>query len=198
MLERFELLEFVWHFDEKSIHGHLLFSGYDKLQNKFAVNDYFSPKGEAEPKRNKDGNIIYKKIANGKNRGMFELKNGEKVPKMEAQRRNGTQWLQDEYSAYLEQNEFIYSNKKEFSSMLQFPNGIWRSFDNATKEAVYYFRDLENLYFETKKQNPDDPTLKQIHKEMIEGVSTILDEARTIQEQQSQKKTKTNLLRLDE
>ena len=199
LLARFELLEFVWHLDEKSIHCHLLFSGFDKIQEKFAVNDYFSPKGEPEPIRDKDGNVIYKKIANGKDRGKFELKDGEKVPKMEAKRRNGTQWLQDEYSAYLEHNEFIYSNKKEFSSMLQFPNGIWRNFDEKTKDAIYYFRDLENLYFETKKNNPKNSALEEIHKEMMEGVSTILQEARTIQEQQSKKKqTKTNLLRPDE
>ena len=197
LLERFELLEFIWHFDEKSIHCHLLFSGYDQLHNKFAVNDFFSPKGEPEPMKDNQGNVIYKKIANGKNRGEFELKNGQRVPKMEAKRRNGTQWLQDEFSAYLEQNDFIYSNKKEFSSMLQFPNGIWRSFDEATKEAVYYFRDLENLYFETKKNNSDDTTLKDIHREMMEGVSIILNEARAIQEKQGKKKTKSNLLRPD-
>lgn len=81
--------------------------------------------------------------------------------------------------------------------MLQFPNSIWRGFEEETKEAVYYFRDLENLYFETKKNNPDDPTLKEIHNEMMEGVSTILDEAQAIQETNSKKKIKTNLLRPD-
>lgn len=199
LLERFELLEFVWHFDEKSIHCHLQFSGYDQLENKFAVNDFFSPKGEPEPAKDKQGNIIYKKIANGKDRGKYQLdENGNKIPKMEARRRNGTQWLQNEYASYLEHNEFIYTNKKEFSSMLQFSNGVWRNFEDETKEAVYYFRDLENLYFETKKNNPNDPTLKDIHKEMMEGVSTILEEARIIQEQQSQKKkTQMNLLRPD-
>ena len=180
--DKFELLEFVWHFDEKSIHCHLLFSGYDKQEQKFLVNDFFSPKGEPEPIRDKEGNIVYKKIANGKDRGEHLLEDGQKVPKMEAKRRNGTQWLQDEFSAYLTANNFVYSNKKEFGSMLQFPNGIWRAFNEETKEAVYYFRELENLYYETKKQNPRNKILETIHKEMINGVSVILKEAQNIQQ----------------
>jgi len=197
--DKFELLEFVWHMDEKSIHCHLLFSGYDKQQNKFVVNDFFSPKGEPKAIKDKQGNTIYKKIANGKNRGKFDLdSNGDKIPKMQAKRRNGTQWLQDEFASYLKENDFIYSNKKEFSSMLQFPNGIWRKFDDATKEAVYYFRELENLYFETKKKNSNDSILKEIHREMIEGVSTILNEAHSIQEQQKLTIKQTQKPRLDE
>lgn len=180
--DKFELLEFVWHFDEKSIHCHLLFSGYDKQKEKFSVNDFFSPKGEPKPIKDAQGNIIYKKIANGKDRGKHIIENGYKVPKLQAKRRNGTQWLQDEFSSYLKENDFVYSNKKEFSSILQFPNGIWRNFDEQTKEAVYYFRDLENLYYETKKQNPKDKTLIKIHTEMMQGVSTILQTAQTIQQ----------------
>jgi len=183
--DKFKLLEFVWHMDEKSIHCHLLFSGYDQDKEKFAVNDYFSPKGENEPIIDKQGNIVYKKVANGKDRGKYILENGHKVPKLQAKRRNGAQWLQDEFSSYLKKNNFVYSNKKEFSSMLQFPNGVWRGFNEETKEAVYYFRDLENLYYETKKQNPNDPTLQEIHNEMMQGVSVVLAEARTIQEQKN-------------
>ena len=184
--DKFELLEFVWHMDEKSIHCHLLFSGYDQDKEKFSVNDFFAPKGEPEPIRDKDGSIIYKKVANGKDRGKYILENGEKVPKLQAKRRNGTQWLQNEFASYLKENNFIYSNKKEFSSMLQFPNGIWRKFDEETKEAVYYFRELENLYFETKKQNPKDKTLVKIHNEMIQGVSNILQVAQAIQQNNNQ------------
>lgn len=181
--DKFELLEFVWHFDEKSIHCHLLFSGYNQEEEKFLVNDFFSPKGEPEPMKDKQGKTIYKKIANGKNRGQYQLnETGEKVPKLQAKRRNGTQWLQDEFSAYLTANNFVYSNKKEFSSMLQFPNSIWRAFSDETKEAVYYFRELENLYYDTKKQNQNDKNLKIIHQEMIHGVSVILKEAQAIQQ----------------
>ncbi len=181
--DKFELLEFVWHMDEKSVHCHLLFSGYDRQEERFLVNDFFSPKGIPEPMKDKKGNTIFKKIANGKKRGLFELdKNGDKVQKMQAKRRNGTQWLQDTFSGYLEENDFMYSNKKEFSSMLQFPNGIWRGFSEDTKEAVYYFRELETLYYEVKKQNPKDKTLKKIHQEMLNGVSIILQEAQEIQQ----------------
>jgi len=180
--DKFELLEFVWHFDEKSVHCHLLFSGYDRHNEKFLVNDFFSPKGEPEPVKDKKGNIIYKKIANGKDRGKYELNaNSEKVPKMQAKRRNGTQWLQDKFASFLEENNFIYTNKKEFSSMLQFPNSIWRGFDKTTQEAVYYFRELENLYYKVQKKNSNDSMLEKIHKEMMNGVSLILTEAQAIQ-----------------
>jgi len=183
--DKFELLEFVWHFDEKSIHCHLLFTGFDNSKGKFLVNDFFSPKGEPTPKKDTKGNIIYKKIANGKKRGEYELLNGQRVPKMEAKRRNGTQWLQNEYEAYLKHNDYLYTNKKEFSSLLQFKNSIWRSFTDETKEAVYYFRELEELYHQLKKDNPQDSTLLNIKKEMASGVMNILDEARHIQEVQN-------------
>jgi len=184
--DRFEQLEFVWHMDEKSVHCHLLFSGYDIYKGKFAVNDYFSPKGKQEPKRDKKGNIIYKKIANGKDRGKYKLdQNGNKIPKMEAKRRNGTQWLQDTFAKYLHENNYKYTNKKEFSSMLQFPNGIWRSFSKETQEAVYHFRSLENKFYELKKDNPKNPLLKKLHKEMVIGVSQILQEAHIIQEKKA-------------
>jgi len=191
MSDRFEQLESVWHMDEKSVHCHVLFSGYDRYKARFAVNDYFSPKGEPEPKRDKKGNIIFKKIANGKKRGEFQLdENGNKTPKLEAKRRNGTQWLQDTFSKYLECNNFKYSNKKEFSSMLQFPNAIWRGFSEVTKEAVYHFRKLENEFYELKKKNSKNKLLKKLHQEMVIGVSQILTEARDIQNQNKNNPTK--------
>lgn len=189
--DRFEQLEFVWHMDEKSVHCHLLFSGYDRYNARFAVNDYFSPKSEPIQKRNKQGNIVYKKIANGKDRGKYQLnKNGNKIPKLEAKRRNGTQWLQDTFSKYLDYNNFKYSNKKEFSSILQFPNAIWRGFSEATKEAVYHFRKLENEFYELKKQNSKNKLLNKLHQEMLIGVSQILIEARDIQEKNKNNSTK--------
>ena len=181
--DRFEQLEFVWHMDEKSVHCHVLFSGYDRYKARFVVNDYFSPKGEPEPKRNKKGNVIFKKIANGKDRGKFQLdNNGKQIPKLEAKRRNGAQWLQDTFSEYLDCNNLIYTNKKEFSSLLQFSNSVWRGFSDETKEAVYHFRKLEDEFYELKQHSPKHKLLKQLHQEMVTGVSEILIEARDIQE----------------
>jgi hypothetical protein len=196
ILKHFDLLEFVLHIDEEreKPHFHLIFSGYDKIKKKFAVNDFFSPRQGEEIDKN--GEIVFKKIANGKNRGQYQLdEDGNKIAK-QGERRNGTQWLQNEYSSYLARNNYVYSNKKEFSSMLQFPIGIWRSFDTETKESIYYFRELENLYFNTKKSDPDNQVLEEIHNEMTLGVSVILEKAREIQEEQHKKKHH-NINRLD-
>jgi len=121
--DKFELLEFVWHMDEKSIHCHLLFSGYDQDKEKFSVNDFFSPKGESEPMRDKQGNTIYKKVANGKDRGKYILENGHKVPKLQAKRRNGAQWLQDEFSSYLKKTTLYIAIKKSLALCSNFQIG---------------------------------------------------------------------------
>lgn len=42
--ERFELIELVYHQDEKNPHFHAVFSGFDLIAQKFRVNDFFSPK----------------------------------------------------------------------------------------------------------------------------------------------------------
>ena len=196
MLDRFELLEVVLHIDEEKNkpHFHVLFSGFDKINQKFAVNDFFSPKGEKKVLTDIDENIIYKKFKNGKHRGEYELdKNGQKIPRLEAYRRNGAQWLQDTYSEYLQNNNYVYSNKKEFSSLLQFPNGIWRKFSTETKESIYYFRELENLFHQTKKEDPHDKSLQDIKDEMTLGVMDILEIAREIQENQYKDKQEKNL-----
>lgn len=185
LLERFKLLEMVLHLDEEreKPHFHIVFSGFNQELGKFAVNDFFSPKGEQKILRDKNGDILYKKVKNGKHRGEFELDAyGAKIPMMEAYRRNGAQWLQDSYAQYLIDNDFKYSNKKKWSSALQFPNGIWRKFDQATKNAVYYFRDLENLYYEEKSNGASQKDLQKIEEEMANGLLGIHSIVRVIKE----------------
>lgn len=42
--ERFEMLGLVFHQDEEHEHFHAVFSGFDSIAQKFAVNDFFNPK----------------------------------------------------------------------------------------------------------------------------------------------------------
>lgn len=194
ILDRFKLLEMVLHLDEEreKPHFHIVFSGFNQEIGKFAVNDFFSPKGEEKILRDEYGEIIYKKIKNGKERGELELdKNGNLIPRMEAYRRNGAQWLQDSYSHYLQENDIKYSNKKKWSSALQFPNGVWRKFDQKTKDAVYYFRDLENLYYEEKGNGVSQKELQKIEEEMANGLLSIHEIVRTVKEE-SKIRSKSN------
>ena len=46
-------------------------------------------------------------------------------------------------SGLLSSNNFRYLHKKEFTSLLQFPNSIWHKFDEETKQRVYFIRELE-------------------------------------------------------
>lgn len=43
--ERFEIIGLVFHQDEQNFHYHAVFSGFDLIAQKFAVNDFFNPKG---------------------------------------------------------------------------------------------------------------------------------------------------------
>lgn len=50
--ERFELLGLVFHQDEQNFHFHAVFSGFDSIAQKFAVNDFFNPKNEKKQRIN--------------------------------------------------------------------------------------------------------------------------------------------------
>ena len=144
IINKFEVISYVYHADEKNPHFHLIFSGWNEQEQAFNFNDVFNPKKNGESLVDADGNQVYLKHNRGKDKGEFLLdEQGNKQIKYQMSRENGVQYLQDKWGAYLNENNFRYSHKKEFTSLLQFPNSIWHKFDEETKERVYFIRELE-------------------------------------------------------
>jgi len=131
------------HNDEKNPHFHLTFSAYNKQKQDWGYNEFFSPIVAQEPII-KNGEAIYQKYNRGKQRGEYKLDNeGNKVPKTQAVRKSILQNLQDDWNDFLVKHNQPYRNKKQFSSLLQYGKGTWKSFSQETKEKVYEIRKKE-------------------------------------------------------
>lgn len=194
IIEHFELLSIYCHLDELRPHYHVMFDGWDKIKEKYAVNDFFSPLSAPQQVFNADGSKRYKKTPKGKDKLDLE---GNKIPYTEQVRENGAQNLQNSWDSYLERHQYIYTGKKKFTSLLSLNSSVWRDMSEQDKDSVYYFRRLETLYNTTKSKNKNDVALPKIRDEMSEALSPILELTQTIQEQQREQKNK-NVLRLDD
>lgn len=148
--ERFDLLDLVCHNDE-GIHGdtqhphfHLTFSAFDKINKNWGYKDFFSPTVAQKPMV-KNGEIQYKKVKNGKERGKYLLDdNGNKIQKMKDIEAPIFQKLQDNWNDFLITKKQPYRNKKEFTSLIQLPSSIWRKLTPEKKQEVYKIRKLQN------------------------------------------------------
>ena len=179
--DRFALLSMHCHRDEKNLHYHIMFSGWDMIEQKYAVNQFFSPKGEKTLVYEKDGvTPVYKRNP----KGGFRLdEDGEKIQlTKDGTRANGTQLLQDGLEKFYQDNNLIYSGRKTFQSLLSINKNIWREMSEDDKEAVYAFRKMEKLYNKTKKMHNNEKSLRKIHAAMIETLNTILEVTQTIKE----------------
>lgn len=157
ILEHFELIEMINHNDEKNPHFHLTFSAYDTQNQGWGYNEFFSPIVSYKPIM-KNGEAIYQKYNRGKQRGEYKLDNrGNKTPKTQAVRKPILQNLQDSWNDFLIKHNQPYRNKKEFSSLLQYGKGTWRSFSQETKEKVYAIRkkevEVNRALFTSNKSN---------------------------------------------
>lgn len=152
--KKFELLSYAFHGDEKNPHFHLIFSGWNEREQSFNFNDEFNPKKQGEPFLNSDGSQIFLKHNRGKQKGEYLLdEQGNKQIKYEMVRENGMQKLQNKWGAYLKDNNFRYSHKKQYTSLLQFPNSIWHSFDINIQKKVLFIRELERERLQSIAEN---------------------------------------------
>ncbi len=180
--QRFKILSFVYHADEKNPHFHAVFSGIDKTTGKFGINDYFNPKIEGDIERDKDGNVIYLIENRGKRKGLPMLdEQGNKIPKRKTVRKNGIQKLQDRWGKYLATTKSGYSHKKTFTSVLNFSKGVWRRFDENTKQRVYLVREAERERMKALKEG-DIEAVEEIAAFMRSEVIEILQIAQEIQD----------------
>lgn len=151
IIERFELLDLICHNDEgmqggdtQHPHFHLTFSAFDKINKDWGYKDFFSPTVGQKPMV-KNGEVQYKKIKNGKDRGKYLLdEHGNKIPKMKDVEAPIFQKLQDNWNDFLIAKKQPYRNKKEFTSLIQLPSSIWRKLSPEKKEEVYKIRKLQN------------------------------------------------------
>lgn len=187
IVEHFEILSIHCHLDEKNPHYHVMFDGFDRIKEKYAVNDFFSPLGEHKQVLNDDGSKRYKKTPKGKYKLDLE---GNKIPYTEQVRENGAQNLQNSWDEYLKRHEFVYTAKKQHTSLLSINRRVWRDMSEEDKDTVFYFRKLETLYNTTKSKNKDDVALPKIRDEMLSALSPILDLTQSIQEKQKKQKNK--------
>lgn len=190
--ERFELLSMHCHRDEKNLHYHVMFSGWDMIEQKYAVNKFFSPKGKKTLVYEEDGvTPVYMRNPKGK----FRLdENGDKIQlTKDGSRANGTQLLQDFYEKWLQDNNLIYTGKKEFQSLLSINRKIWQFMSQNDKEKVYAFRKLEKLFNKTKKVKNSEKSLKKIHDTMIEMLSSIIETSQQIKERIFTKKNNKDM-----
>lgn len=165
VLDEFDLLEVVLHLDEKNPHFHLCFSAFSNTKSKFAYNEFFTPIIDNEPVLDKDGNMTFKKINRGKNKGKYELdENGDKILKTRVVRKSILKTLQDSFNDFLIKNNTTYRNKKEFTSLLQFPKSVWHQFDESLKQKIYNIREKERLMnMQRKKKNKEyEETRKEL------------------------------------
>ncbi len=190
IIEYFEVLSMHCHLDEKNPHYHIMFDGWDKIKEKYAVNDFFSPLSAPKQVFNADGSKRYKKTSKGKYKLDLE---GNKIPYTEQVRENGAQNLQDSWDKYLKRHEYIYTGKKQHTSLLSINSRVWRDMSEEDKDIVYYFRKLEALYNSTKSKNKSDIALPKIRDEMLKALSPVLELTQTIQEKQVKQKNKNIL-----
>jgi len=188
--KKFELLSYVYHGDEKNPHFHLVFSGWNQEEQSFNFNDEFNPKKKGEALLTSEGNPVFLKHNRGKKKGEYLLdENGNKQIKYEMVRENGMQRLQDKWGAYLKDNNFRYSHKKKFTSLLQFPNYIWHSFSSDTQKKVFFIRELEKKREQSKVEN-NLILIDEIETIMKNEVLEVLNIAQHIQDEQTFKRTK--------
>lgn len=167
--ERFEILESVLHLDEENPHFHILFSGWDKKENKWGYNDFISPKTAPRIAKDKKGEVIYQKEPRGKNKGKFKLdKNGNKIPKTIQSRTSRMQEFQDKWGEHLEKRtKSKLSNKKSKKSMLHFSQSVYKEFPKEVKEELKELRKLEKIYYaanEYEKQKMENNFLTRLMK----------------------------------
>ncbi|MDD3009338.1 MAG: hypothetical protein PHQ70_10785 [Arcobacter sp.] len=180
ILEEFELLEMVLHLDEKNPHFHLCFSAFSNSKSKFAYNEFFSPIVDYEPVLDKNGNNIFKKINRGKNKGKYELdEQGEKILKTVPIRKSILQTLQNSFNDFLIKNQTPYRNKKEFTSLLQFPKSVWHKFPDDLKQKIYDIREKEKIMnMQRKKQNKNE--YEKSRKELVYLFNDVIIETENI------------------
>lgn len=176
VLEKFNLLEAVLHNDEPegNPHIHLCFSAIDNNTNSWGYNEHFSPiVGKEIVKKN--GIIQYQKHNRGKFKGKYKLDtNGNKIAKTQAVRANIIQKLQDDWDDFLLVNNLGYRNKKEYSSILQFPKSLWRRFDESLKEKIYAIRKRETLLNQLKDK--DSKRYEALKKELAFKFYDVINE----------------------
>jgi len=179
--DRFKILSSVYHADEKNPHFHIICSGIDKESGKFGVNEFFNPKEKGEVELDKDGNTVYLIENRGKRKGLPMLdEQGNKTPKQKLTSRNGTQWLQNTWSDFLAGSGTGFSNKKEFTSVLSFSKGVWRRFDNKTKQRILLVREAEKMRIKAIKEESYDE-VEEIESFMRDEVNEILNIAQDTQ-----------------
>lgn len=178
ILEKFNLLEAVLHNDEKNPHFHLCFSAIDNNTNNWGYNEFFSPIVDNEIVK-KNGEVQYQKHNRGKSKGKYKLdSNGNKVPKTQAVRANIIQTLQNDWENFLLVNNLGYRNKKEYSSILQFPKLLWKKFNDELKEKIYTIRKKETLMNQLK--NKDINRYEALKKELAFEFYDVLNQIETI------------------
>jgi len=187
IIERFELLDLVCHNDEgmqggntQHPHFHLTFSAFDKINKDWGYKDFFSPTVGQKPMV-RNGEIQYKKVKNGKDRGKFVLdSDGNKVPKMKDIEAPIFQKLQDDWNDFLIAKNQPYRNKKEFTSLIQLPNSIWRKLTPEKKQEVYKIRKLQNkidrAYF-----NGNIKLYASLKKEIVSLLSEVMIDIERVQ-----------------
>lgn len=180
ILEEFELLEIVLHNDEKNPHFHLCFSAFSNSKSKFAYNEFFSPIIDNQPVLDKSGNNVFKKINRGKNKGKYELdEQGEKILKTNPIRKSILQNLQNSFNDFLIKNQTPYRNKKEFTSLLQFPKSVWHNFPDSLKQKIYDIREKERIMnMLRKKQNKSE--YEKVRKELVYLFNDVIIETENI------------------
>ena len=171
--ERFDVLEFAYHGDEgigkKHHHFHITISGWDNIEDKFNVNGFFSPVIAEAFQYDKQGNLLFKKIDKGKERGKYMLQSdGRRTPKTQPVRAEGMQIFQNAWEEYLLRNT-PYWNKKPFTSMIQIPKSIYKAMNLEERKRLFKFRELENIKYEHlfSEEYHDQELLKLINEKMI-------------------------------
>lgn len=179
ILEKFNLLEAVLHNDEKNPHLHLCFSSIDNNTNNWGYNEFFSPIVDNKIVK-KNGEVLYQKHNRGKLKGKYKLdSNGNKIPKTQAVRANNIQKLQDDWDNFLLVNDLGYRNKKEYSSILQFPKLLWRKFDEQLREKIYAIRKKETKMNQMKDKNINN--YEALKKELAFEFFDVLNQIESIQ-----------------
>ena len=143
--EEYEMIDLCFHGDEiANSHFHATFSGYSKTQNKFNINSFFEPE-LGVPILDKDGEIIYKKHNRGKLKGQFMLDDeGEQIPKR--QKLSATQFFQDTWEEFLEEEAPNYQHDRDFASFFYYTKGIYMKFSPEEKERINVVREAERNY----------------------------------------------------
>lgn len=184
--QRFDLLDLICHNDEglygetQHPHFHLTFSAFDKIMQDWGYKDFYCPTVDKKPLV-KNGEIQYKKIKNGKDRGKFVVdKNGNKVPKMKDIEAPIFKQLQDSWNHFLISKQEPFRNKKEFTSLIQFPDSIWRRLSPEKKQQVYDIRKLQKRMDRAYLDN-DMKTYKKFRKELIYLIGDLMIEVETTQ-----------------